>query len=413
MKDKTIEFKYKLTSFIKSRKYFRKYKSALATDILSKEELDEIASQESYKCEWEDYTSGQNPPYYDEKSKVWYYKDWTKQMNSFYKHKFVEEYMSAKYDAVDWRFVTNNYNLPIIREIIQLYLQPLAWTETDDLPDGYAVVGKVARSMPVGPYNDDREFGAYEWYTAIKNESVLYFADTMPCYEKDNFKGGYKADMHRWEYLITINDDSMADYLKSNTKGFSSFNNGLLFFDIECFRANIRYIIQQRGVERAAEIVTMFQKEWEDIEQWEAFEIAKYPKDQIRKFKLFLFHGLDKELKINLETPKVTMASDKPKNNRSICSSMEFEQLLQCEKREKGRVMKRLHELLDGKGGKEVAIVLAAAMYKYNYLLHIPTEKQYTAGFELTGTWKAVRSYIKSHTDGRGVYQESLEHVVI
>ena len=75
--------------------------------------------------------------------------------------------------------------------------------------------------------------------------------------------------------------------------------------------------------------------------------------------------------------------------------------------------MARLHELLDGKGGKQVALILAAAMYKYHYIISMPTEKQYTSTFRLTGSWKAVSSYIKAHTTSNGVFNECIDHIEI
>ena len=90
-----------------------------------------------------------------------------------------------------------------------------------------------------------------------------------------------------------------------------------------------------------------------------------------------------------------------------------FETLLQCPKSALPNVLTRLHELLDGRGGMTVALVLATAKHKYHYLIAYPTEKQYKSEFSLTGTWRSVTSYLKSHTTSTGEFTESIEHIEI
>lgn len=90
-----------------------------------------------------------------------------------------------------------------------------------------------------------------------------------------------------------------------------------------------------------------------------------------------------------------------------------FDTLLQCSKNEISNILTRLHELLDGKGGMQVALVLAAAKYKYHYLIAFPTERQYTSEFDLNGTWRAVTSYISAHTKSTGEFTENIDHIEI
>lgn len=90
-----------------------------------------------------------------------------------------------------------------------------------------------------------------------------------------------------------------------------------------------------------------------------------------------------------------------------------FETLLQCSKEEVSNVLSRLHALLDDKGGMTTALVLAAAKHKYHYLIAYPTEKQYISEFSLTGTWRSVTSYLKSHTTSNGEFTENIDHIVI
>ena len=90
-----------------------------------------------------------------------------------------------------------------------------------------------------------------------------------------------------------------------------------------------------------------------------------------------------------------------------------FAELLQCPKNDQKQVLQRLHELLDNKGGMQVALVLAAAMHEYNYIIAIPTEKQYRSEFKLSGTWRAVTSYINKHTTIDGGFTAKIDHIVI
>ena len=106
------------------------------------------------------------------------------------------------------------------------------------------------------------------------------------------------------------------------------------------------------------------------------------------------------------EQPKTIIQMDNAKDQS-------FSKILQCPKVERQRVISRLHELLDGKGGMHVALVLAAAKHKYHYLIAYPTEKQYRSEFSLRGTWRGVTSYLKSHTTSTGEFTESIEHIEI
>lgn len=106
------------------------------------------------------------------------------------------------------------------------------------------------------------------------------------------------------------------------------------------------------------------------------------------------------------EQPKTIIQMDNAKDQS-------FSEILQCPKEERQRVISRLHELLDGKGGMQVALVLAAAKYKYHYLIAFPTERQYTSEFDLNGTWRAVTSYISAHTKSTGEFTENIDHIEI
>ena len=108
--------------------------------------------------------------------------------------------------------------------------------------------------------------------------------------------------------------------------------------------------------------------------------------------------------------PKPEEPKQEPKTEEQMSS---FAELLQCPKEDQKRVLERLHELLDNKGGMQVALVLAAALFEYNYIITIPTEKQYRSEFNLCGTWRAVTSYINKHTTIDGEFTAKIDHIVI
>ena len=123
--------------------------------------------------------------------------------------------------------------------------------------------------------------------------------------------------------------------------------------------------------------------------------------------------ALAEPIKIEKPAPQKKLPEPETKIPEPKNEASPFQQLLQCTADDKDRVMARLHELLDGKGGKQVALILAAAMYKYHYIISMPTEKQYTSTFRLTGSWKAISSYIKAHTTSNGIFNESIDHIEI
>lgn len=68
-----------------------------------------------------------------------------------------------------------------------------------------------------------------------------------------------------------------------------------------------------------------------------------------------------------------------------------FDNIIQY--RDKEELKKRLHELIDGKSGKDVGIVLARAKTVDGYLTRFPTQKEYESEFELNGSWQSISNY--------------------
>ena len=145
-------------------------------------------------------------------------------------------------------------------------------------------------------------------------------------------------------------------------------------------------------------------------------KIYAYRADEINPFESIpdcveeMSYKLDLLPFVNVPFTEIFKMLDQPV---STDNTPRFETLLQCSKNETSNILNRLHELLDGKGGMQVALILAAAKYKYHYLIAYPTEKQYVAEFNLSGTWRAVTSYLSAHTTSSGDFTESIDHIII
>lgn len=63
------------------------------------------------------------------------------------------------------------------------------------------------------------------------------------------------------------------------------------------------------------------------------------------------------------------------------------------------KLLRVLHQHIDGKGGKDVGIVIGAAFYKYHYLTRYPTETEFTQEFtNITTQWRAIQNAFKEPT---------------
>lgn len=71
-----------------------------------------------------------------------------------------------------------------------------------------------------------------------------------------------------------------------------------------------------------------------------------------------------------------------------------FRDIIQSDDKEK--LLKRLHYLIDGKGGAAVGAILLKT-YLEHHLTQIPTQGIYESEFELIGTWKAIHNYMSEN----------------
>ena len=72
-------------------------------------------------------------------------------------------------------------------------------------------------------------------------------------------------------------------------------------------------------------------------------------------------------------------------------SSPEFRKLVQHPDPE--RLIKRPHELIDGRKGAAVGSVLFKCLQE-NWLIRKPTETEFRSEFQLIGTWSAIHNYM-------------------
>lgn len=78
-------------------------------------------------------------------------------------------------------------------------------------------------------------------------------------------------------------------------------------------------------------------------------------------------------------------------NGADIKNKPSFDAIIQYS--EKNKLKIRLHELIDGKSGKDVGVVLVRAKTIDNFLTRFPTKKEYESEFELIGSWKGISNY--------------------
>ena len=324
-----------------------------------------------------------------------------------YRH-IVAEQLFAK--GVKWAddFPPGYFHLGLVLNLIPLWLKPLKWQDSCLHPN-MIIEGRIAV--------EEKTFMRYgtirDMVRASKNRDILNFADEFPICEEDRPQYGVIKRLHYWT-TITWNIEPIIEKVMDGEEYSDEDFNRTKSYDAAYLRGNLTIIAEHRGGKRAAELLRTLQKEWKQIKIWMSDSENMSEKD-IKQFDESLYHGFDDLLtEWEGETPSQATEPIKPqKKNSSIGKCKPFDNLLLCSTDEKEKVMARLHELLDGKGGKQVALVLMAAKAKDSLLIDMPTEKQYTTEFSLSGTWRAVSDYIKKHTLITGKYQAEFDHITI
>lgn len=100
---------------------------------------------------------------------------------------------------------------------------------------------------------------------------------------------------------------------------------------------------------------------------------------------VLLWITLQNELRLVLEGMRILRTSKKA----------DFRAIIQYPN--KDNLIKRLHELIDGKGGAEVGAVLLNAYFINPYLTRRPTQAEFESEFELIGSWSAISNYLNEN----------------
>lgn len=84
----------------------------------------------------------------------------------------------------------------------------------------------------------------------------------------------------------------------------------------------------------------------------------------------------------------------KPAGEKKVTT---FRDIIQYQDKEK--LLERLHCLIDGKGGKDVGVVLVRAKYIDNYLTRYPYKKEFESEFKFVGSWSGISNYFYKESD--------------
>lgn len=71
-----------------------------------------------------------------------------------------------------------------------------------------------------------------------------------------------------------------------------------------------------------------------------------------------------------------------------------FSDIIQYE--DKDKLLNRLHELIDGRSGADVGCVILKA-FQENYIIRMPTQKEFASEFSLNGSWSAIHNYMNDN----------------
>ena len=325
-----------------------------------------------------------------------------------YRHIVAEQLFRTDYRHVNWEYMSA-FSEDTFYGLMDLMLNPLVWQDKRLYYDSL-IEGRIAKEE----FDRSRLHRVWEIMYYIREEGILNFADNPYVFDEDLIGANYIKGMHNWGVITTDYERIMMNIYQGARFTYSDLSKNK-YYDIKQLRTSILKIAEKRGGKRAAEILNTLQKEWPKIKRWKThFECMT--NDDISQFEDILMNGFETELEeweAGNDAPKEQPKTIKRAKNQSVSKSQSFDSLLQCPKEQKEHVLSRLHDLLDGKGGKHVAIILMAAKQKYSLLLDIPTENQYTSEFVLSGTWRAVTNYIKKHTLMNGKYSEDLDHISI
>lgn len=72
-----------------------------------------------------------------------------------------------------------------------------------------------------------------------------------------------------------------------------------------------------------------------------------------------------------------------------------------------------LHQHIDGKGGKDVGIIIGATLHKYHYITRYPTEAEFTQEFtDITTQWRAIQNaFEEPNENGRDAFSLNIRSI--
>lgn len=321
--------------------------------------------------------------------------EWSSTNNPLIFRHIVAEYVYAQDEDSELmnEFFYKHPGIPV--DIIELWVKPLTWTRNNNYINDMVIEGRIA----IEKYNSFRYSTIYHKLERKKEMTALDFADNLYVCDDECPADGEIKGLHYWEYITKDYDFLYTEALKGKPYTDENYLK-VKSYDAAYLRDNLKIIAEHRGGKRAAELLRMLQKEWPQIKIWQASYLTMTEQD-IAQFENGLYHGFDDLLKV----------WEKKKHKEPDSAS--FESLLLCPQKDKPKIMKRLHELLDNKKGKNVALVLAAAKHKHGLLLDYPTESQYKSEFVLDGAWRSVTIFIDKHTLSNGSFNINLDHIEI
>jgi len=182
----------------------------------------------------------------------------------------------AHRDEVDWRVVSDSYDYEVLDKMQHILTHPLVWVPTESVSDRCVVQGAVAKELDPPDDFDDREI--YGFIYRLREEGLLWFADTMPVKDDVFMDRYYKMpkDMVLWDKLLHAPFKKPWDALHEH----------------------IEYIAAERGGAKAMEIISRFREDWDDIVLLHLFDIEEMSEADIERLRKALFEELDRSMRI-------------------------------------------------------------------------------------------------------------------
>lgn len=249
------------------------------------EELQELLKEKAYQTEWDDYILGLTSEEHDLRVTTpdgfFLFPSWISC------HLLVQTCM-RDIEAYDWAKITEIYNIDRISEIAYIACRPYVWQPLEDRPSDTIIQGRFATMQ----YDDSGV--SFKWLDKMVNERVLFLADRRPealIDTKLKSEGKILKGMLFWNLLVIDGREHIKESLVEKVPEYA--DTSIKYFNPESFREALQYIVEQRGVKVAAELLRALRKDWSGIVAWKCFGIDKLTPEQVEKFRACLFEGMD------------------------------------------------------------------------------------------------------------------------